>query len=159
MIKIRKAETQDIPEMIKILESAIHENFDGAGEYYFKEEYTDPNYKSFSGPYYSKKEFIKNNMSTLKERLKKPYEAFVLLGHDEFIGYIIIEQNKGRCWVNDLLIKKEHQQKGYGRKLYEHALKNKKEIYLWVNDANPAKKFWETLGFKTILKECLMKKN
>jgi GNAT superfamily N-acetyltransferase len=156
--EIRKANSKDIEYMIKILESSAHKNHDGAGEYYLRDEFTDPNYASTSGPYYSTNLFLKNNILNLRKRLRKPYTTYVLLLKKEIIGYIIIENYMNRYWVNDLVIKKEYRRFGYGKKLFNHALKNKKEVYLWVNDKNPGKKFWEKLGFKTILTESLMKK-
>jgi hypothetical protein len=53
MILIRKAKKEDLKSMILVFKKSIHNSYDGAGEYYFKEEYVDPNYKSLTGPYYS----------------------------------------------------------------------------------------------------------
>lgn len=156
--EIRKARLKDIKSMIKILESSAHKNHDGAGEYYLRDEFTDPNYASTSGPYYSANLFLKNNIQGLKKRLSKPYTAYVLLLKEEVIGYIIVEKYLNRYWVNDLVIKREYQKNGQGKKLFNHVLKGKKDVYLWVNDKNPGKKFWEKIGFKTILTESLMKK-
>ena len=157
-MKIRRATTKDVHAMYSILESADHQYFDGAAEYYYREEYTDPNYKSYKGPYYSPDYYKKANLKSLRERLAKPYTTYVLLEENVIVGYIIIEKHLGRLWVNDLLVHQDYQHKGYGKQLFAHVAKQGQETYLWVNDKNPAKQFWKELGFKEVLSECLMKK-
>jgi GNAT superfamily N-acetyltransferase len=158
MILIRKAKKEDLKSMILVFKKSIHNSYDGAGEYYFKEEYVDPNYKSLTGPYYSYNLFLKNNLLSLKERIEKPYFCYVLLLDEKLIGYIIIEKHLKRFWVNDLIIDVKYQKKGYGEMLFKYALKDKKDVYIWVNEKNKAKKFWEKQGFKKVLTEVLMKK-
>jgi len=158
MIKIRKANLKDVPEMEKVLLDAYHLNYCGAGEYYSKEELTDPNYASTSGPYNSNKIFLTNNYNSIKERLNNPFKAFVMHIDKEMVGYIIIEKHLGRTWVNDILITKRYQKKDFGKKLLDFALKKEKNVYLWVNAKNPAQQFWKKEGFKEVLKECLMKR-
>ena len=157
-MKIKKTTLKDIPLMKEILVNALHKDYSGAGEFYFREEYVDSNYKSMTGPYTSRKTFIKNNMKSLKERIEKPYHSYVLFSEKELLGYIIIEKHLNRYWINDLVIKKDFQNKGLGKILLDHVIKSKKNVYLWVNKKNPAKKFWEKQGFKDVLEEVLMKK-
>jgi GNAT superfamily N-acetyltransferase len=109
-------------------------------------------------PYYSYNIFLKNNLLSLKERIEKPYFCYVLLLDEKLIGYIIIEKHLKRFWVNDLIIDVKYQKKGYGEMLFKYALKDKKDVYIWVNEKNKAKKFWEKQGFKKVLTEVLMKK-
>lgn len=157
-IKIRKASLKDLKDIKNIFLNSVKKEYFGAGEYYFREELVDPNYKSLTGPYYSKEHFIKNNLKSLKERLVKPYLSYVMLFKKEMIGFIIIEKHLGRYWINDFVIKEEYQKKGYGDYFFKYLKKDKKEIYLWVNKKNPAKKFWEKEGFKEVLEEVLMKR-
>lgn len=157
-MKIRKASVKDIDFMKKIFLKSTHKDYFGAGEFYLREEYVDPNYKSMSGPYNSRKTFIKNNVESLKERVKAPYLSYVLISEKEIVGYIIVEKHLNRYWVNDLIIDKDHQNKGYAKSLLDKVIKDKKNVYLWVNTKNPAKKFWEKESFKEVLKESLMKR-
>lgn len=156
--KIREATERDILPIAEIYKQAIHRNYSGAGEYYLREEYTDPNYESSSGPYHTTETLLKSNLRTLKKRIKSPYTTYVILEKEKVVGYIIVENHLGRYWVNDLVISSEFRNKGYARELFDYAMKDKKDVYLWVTSKNPAKKFWEKLGFKEVLKESLMKK-
>ncbi|MBU0530088.1 MAG: GNAT family N-acetyltransferase [Nanoarchaeota archaeon] len=158
MIKIRKARLADANRMIQVLVDAYHGNYSAAGEYYSRQELVDPNYQITSGPYNSREVFVRENVKSLNKRLKSPFEAFVMFDDNDMIGYIIIENHLGRTWINDIIIKKNYQNKDLGRKLFLHATKNKKQIYLWVNMKNPAFKFWKKMGFNEVLKECLMMK-
>jgi ribosomal protein S18 acetylase RimI-like enzyme len=157
-IKIRKTTLKDLLQIKEILLNALHKDYFGAGEYYFREEFVDPNYSSLKGPYYSKEQFIKNNLKSLKERITKPYLSYVLFLKKEMVGYIIIEKHLKRYWINDFVIKKEFQDKGYGKIFFDFLIKDKKDVYIWVNKKNPAKKFWEKQGFKEVLEEVLMKR-
>ncbi len=157
-IKIKRITLKDILQIKEILINALHKDYSGAGEYYFREEFVDPNYSSLKGPYYSREQFITNNLNSLKERINKPYFSYGLFLKKEMIGYAIIEEHLKRYWINDFVIKKEFQDKGYGKLFFDFLIKDKKDVYLWVNNKNPAKRFWAKQGFKKVLEEVLMKR-
>ncbi|MFH0949092.1 MAG: GNAT family N-acetyltransferase [Candidatus Aenigmatarchaeota archaeon] len=159
MIKIRKAHSGDILQMVKVLQDAYHKNYSAAGEFYARQELVDPNYETTSGPFYSTKMFVAENVKSMRRRLKKPFKAFVMLDKNSIIGYIIIEDHLGRTWINDMVIKKDYQNRCLGKKLFRHATKGKNKVYLWVNTKNPALRFWKKQGFKELLRECLMIKD
>lgn len=108
----------------------------------------------------------------LKGKFKKPFKFFVAENRNEkIVGFVILENNNGKFWINNAMVKKEYQNKGIGKKLFNAVSKNeglyrkvnnfrynKKPIYLWVNVKNPAMKFWRKFGFREILRESLMRK-
>ncbi|MBU1102710.1 GNAT family N-acetyltransferase [Patescibacteria group bacterium] len=155
-LKIRRVNREDLPEIIKIIKKSYHKKYAAAGEYYSVQQFTDPNYATENGPYYSLGIFVESMISDLKNKFKKPFEFFVAEFNKELIAFIILEKNRQTFWVNNVIVKKEFQGKDIGRRLFEFVVKNKKPVYLWVNSKNPAKKFWSELGFKEILQETLM---
>jgi len=77
----------------------------------------------------------------------------------EILGYVVLFRHNDKVWLYDILIKKEHQNKGIGTALMNYICKNKK-ILLTVNDKN--KKgigFFKRFGFKPLLKDVLMIKS
>lgn len=156
---IRRANEKDLPEIIKIIKTSFHQNFAAAGEFYSAQQFVDPNYATATGPYYSLKTFIESMISDLKDKFCKPFDFFVAEINKEIVGFIIIENNKGKSWIVNIMVKKKYQRKNIGKKLFNFVVKNKKPIYLWVNVKNPAIKFWKKLGFKEVLRETLMIKN
>lgn len=154
-MKIRQATTDDVEGMKKVLIEAFHDSYIGAGEFYSSNQFVDPNYATSSGSYYDLKALLEDNLNNIGNRLEEPFKAFVAVDN-ELIGYAITEKHKGKLWINDLVVKPGKQKKGIGKKLFEAVTKNHDQVYIWVNSKNPAIKFWENLGFSTILEEKLM---
>ena len=94
---------------------------------------------------------------------KDPYipeipKYYVAEENGETVGFMFLNTNfYERFWIWDLMVKKAWQGKGVGKKLFETAAKDGKEIYINVNPENPAMAFWDKLGFKTIRKSVVMK--
>lgn len=153
---IRKATKKDLPEIIKIIETSFHKQYPAAGEFYSIQQFTDPNYATQNGPYYSLKCFVKSMVCELKNKFRKPFEFFVAEINKKIVGFIILENNAGNFWVNNIIVKKGYRGRDIGKKLFNFAAKNKRPLYLWINAKNPATKFWKKLGFKEILREVLM---
>ncbi len=158
-LRIRNAGHKDLAAIKKIIRSSYHKKYAAAGEYYSVQQFTDPNYASESGPYYSLGIFVQSMISDLKSKLEKPFEFFVAKLNKELVAFIILEKNGQAFWVNNIMVKKEFQGMNIGERLFEFTTKNKKPLYLWVNSKNPAKKFWSKIGFKKILQETLMFKS
>ena len=156
---IRRANKKDLPEIIKIVKNSFHRYYAAAGEFYSAQQLVDPNYTSQTGPYYSREFFVKSLIKDLKTKIKKPFEFLISSEGKKITGFIILENNHGHYWINNVMLKKEFQGRGTGKKLFNFAAKNKKPVYLWVNTKNPAINFWKKLGFKKILNETLMRKN
>ena len=154
-MKIRQATADDVEDMKKVLTEAFHESYIGAGEFYSSNEFVDPNYATSSGRYYNLQALLKDNLNNISNRLEEPFKAFVAV-ENEIIGYAITEKHNGKLWINDMVVKPDQQKKGIGKKLFEVATKNHEQVYIWVNSKNPAIKFWEKLGFDTVLEEKLM---
>jgi len=95
-------------------------------------------------------------ISDLEDKFDEPFEFFVAEINKEIVGFIILENNEGKFWICNIMVKKNCQGQNIGEKLFNFAIKNKNPIYLWVNVKNPAIKFWERLGFKKVLQEELM---
>lgn len=157
-MEIREAVIEDIDEMKEVLRDAFHNAHAAAGEFYSSNQFVDPNYASSAGPYYDTKTFLEDNLANIKNRLKEPFRALVAVEKNEIIGYLITETHKGKLWINDIIVKREHQKKGIGKKLFEVATKNHDSIHIWVNSKNPAIEFWKSLGFVEVLEEKLMVK-
>ena len=158
MVSIRRARAGDVGQMVDALVDAYHGNYSAAGEYYARQEMVDPNYETTSGPYYSRSMFVEENAKSIRSRLREPFRAFVLLDGKRIVGYIITEDHLGRTWINDTVIRRGYQSRGLGKRLFRHAARGKKEVYLWVNAKNPARDFWKREGFSEVLRECLMRK-
>lgn len=153
---IRRAIKKDLPKIVHIIETSFHQKYPAAGEFYSAQHFSDPNYASSTGPYYSPEIFIKSMVRDLKNKFRKPFDIFIAKINKKIVGFIIIENNARNFWINNMMIQKEYQGKGIGKKLFNYVFKNKKPIYLWVNAKNPATKFWAKLGFKEVLREILM---
>lgn len=156
-LKIRRATAKDLPALRRIFLAAYHASYAAAGEFYANRELVDPNYATSNGPYYKRDTYVRRNLESIKARLKPPFCCWLAVREKKLAGYIITERNQGKLWINDLLVSKSAQRSGIGRQLFEHATRGQKSIYLWVNSANPAQKFWKKMGFKLLLQESLMK--
>ncbi len=155
-LRVRRANKKDLPEIIEIIKGSYHKEYAAAGEFYSVQQFTDPNYATENGPYYSLKLFVASMVSDLENKLKKPFEFFVAESGKKIVAFVIIEKNKKAFWINNMMVKKEHQGGNIGKYLFEIVTKNKKPLYLWVNSKNPAKNFWLKVGFSEILQETLM---
>jgi len=157
-MKIRRATKKDLSKIIEIIKVTFHRRYPGMDNFYSAQQFADPYYASTAVPFYSKEVFIKSMISDLKNKFQKPFEIFVAEIEKEIAGFIILEKHLGNFWVNNMMIKKEYQGKGIGKKLFAFATKNKRPLYLGVNAKNPALKFWKRMGFKEISQDVLMVK-
>ena len=158
MVSIRKATIDDISHMKKIVRDAFHDDYAAAGEFYSVQQLVDQNYATQTGPYYNKDIFIEDIIRGLGEKFKEPFETFVACEDGKVVGFISMENNNGRHWVNNIFVNPEFQGQDVGRQLFDFATKGKGELWLWVNANNPAAAFWEKLGFKSVVHEKLMRK-
>ena len=155
---IRRAVLGDIEKIKAVVRSSFHENYAAAGEFYSAQQLADPNYATQTGPYYSREIFISDIINGLPEKLAKPFETFVACDGSKVAGFITIENNNGKRWVNTIFVGKSYQRLGLGKELFEFAAGGKGGLYLWVNSKNPAVGFWKKLGFRPVLQEMLMRK-
>jgi len=155
-MNIRKATKKDLPKIVKVIENSFHRQYPAAGEFYSAELFADPNYATATGPYYSPQVFLKSIICELKNKFRQPFKFLIAEINKEIVGFIILEKRTKHFWIHNIMVKKEYQKKGVGKKLFNVATQNKKPIYLWVNAKNPALKFWKKLGFKEVLRESLM---
>lgn len=158
MIVIRKATAKDVPGMKAAFREAWHEDYAAAGEYYASGQLVDPYYETSSGPFGSRKVLVESTADTIKDRISGPFTAFVACDGKKVVGYAICEKNRRQFWLNDLIVAKSHQKQGIGLKLFDTLAKEHDHLYLWVNEKNPAVRFWEKLGFRKVLGETLMLK-
>jgi GNAT superfamily N-acetyltransferase len=156
MIKIKKATKKDVPAMKGVLRAAWHDNYAAAGEYYATGEFVDPYYETSSGPYGSQKVLLESTAKTIKDRIGGSFSAFVACDGKKVVAYVIGERNLKQFWINDLIVSKKYQGQGLGIALFEQLAKKHGHLYLWVNEKNPAVKFWEKMGFRKVLGEQLM---
>lgn len=81
-----------------------------------------------------------------------PTSSFALLVDGRLAGGITTYAHEKSAWIGNFLVFKEYRKNGYGKRLFETALKSvadKKSIYL---NANPLlKKFYRSYGFR----ECI----
>lgn len=157
MVLIRRAVLEDLGQIKQIIKGSFHRDYAAAGEFYSVQQLADPNYATQTGPYYSGGAFISSIIDGLEEKLREPFDFFVACEGGEIGGFIIMEGNNGRHWVNNIFIRQDRQDRGIGKLLFDFATRGKKELYLWVNSNNPAVSFWEKLGFRTVLQERLMR--
>jgi len=155
-MKIRRVTKKDLPEIIEIIKTAFHYQYTGMDTFYCAQQFVDPYSTLTTAPLYSKEIFIKSMISDLKNKFKKPFEFFVAETKKEIVGFIVLEKHLGNFWINNMMVKKEYQGKGIGKKLFKFATKNKGPLYLGVNAKNPAFKFWKKMGFKEVLRDVLM---
>ena len=157
-MEIRESTIGDIDKMKEVLRDAFHDTYAGAGEFYSSSQLVDPNYSSGAGPYYDIKSFLEDNLTNIENHLKEPFKSFVAVENNEIVGYLIVEMHKGKLWINDVVVRRDYQKGGVGKKLFEIATKNQDNVYIWVNSKNPALNFWRKLGFGEVLEEKLMVK-
>jgi GNAT superfamily N-acetyltransferase len=155
-ITIRKATSRDVPAMKAAFRAAWHGDYAAAGEYYASGELVDPYYETSSGPYGSQDVLLESTADTIKDRIKAPFSAFVACDGEKVVGYAICEKNRNQFWVNDLIVSRNYQNRGIGGMLFNRLAKGRGSLYLWVNERNPAVKFWGKLGFRKVLGEMLM---
>ena len=106
--------------------------------------------------------FAKKKEETLKEELanmlnNEEEKVFVIENDKEIIGYISIKINNKTTksiWIDELMIDKDYQNKGYGKslinKVYQYAEENnckRIELNCWSFNEN-AKNFYHKQGFK-----------
>lgn len=154
---IRKAKKEDAKEIQEVFRDSYHKDYGAAGEYYSTEEFVDPNYATDGGPYGSQKEFVESLAKQLPERLKGR-EAYVAVHNNKIVGYIIGEKQNKKYWIYDIIVKKKYQNKKIGKTLVNKLIKNKCNVFCWVNAKNPALKFWKKFGFETVVKEILLRR-
>lgn len=157
MVIIRRAAPEDIEQIKGVIKGSFHKDYAAAGEFYSVQQMADPNYATQTGPYYSRGAFISSIIDGLEEKLSSPFDFFVACEYGKIAGFIIMENNKGRHWVNNIFIRQDRQGRGIAKRLFEFAARGRKEIYLWVNSDSPAVEFWGKLGFRTVLQERLMR--
>jgi ribosomal protein S18 acetylase RimI-like enzyme len=102
------------------------------------------------------KEFPYTKKSKVKaeKRVKeKNVFLFKLEEKNEFIGFIDVAFQQGTGWVYGLVVKEEFRNKGFGKKLLDHALNflrslGAKEARLFVKEKNlKAKRLYQSFGF------------
>ena len=54
----------------------------------------------------------------LEEKFNKPFEIFAACKNNNILRFIIIENNNGELWVNNIFIKKYQQGKGIEKQLF-----------------------------------------
>jgi len=92
----------------------------------------------------------------LNQHLKNPnYQYYLISENDEFLGFVGFEfhQEPETTKLHRIYFLKEAQGKGLGKKALEFVINqakksNDKRIILTVNKNNPARKFYESQGFK-----------
>jgi GNAT superfamily N-acetyltransferase len=81
-----------------------------------------------------------------------PTACFALLVDGKLAGGITTYAHEKSAWIGNFLVFGEHRKKGYGKRLFETALKALDGINLVCLNANPLlKKFYKSYGFK----ECI----
>lgn len=93
-----------------------------------------------------------------KERLRQDLNEHlshkrIIIINNKLVGvYAVHTTEKGDCFINEISLLREYQNRGIGRKILEEQLKENKEkgirTILQVFKDNPAKKLYEQLGFK-----------
>mgnify|MGYP002624530645 FL=1 len=154
-MEIRKAQEGDIPALISLLEQVLAVHHEIRPDL-FKER----------GTKYSEKE-----LASMLADSSRP--IFVLEDDGRVIGHAFVElrQNKEtrnakankELYLDDLVVDRRHQGKGYGKALYTFVRDFAKQngcdyITLNVWEGNEARKFYESLGLvtrKTTLEERL----
>jgi diamine N-acetyltransferase len=92
------------------------------------------------------------NIDTLREQMEHKGIQFLLLETDRPIGFAGFgPSDNGRYKLHKLYVDPDYHGNGYGQLLMGHILKHLPEncsgIELQVNKTNPAKSFYERLGF------------
>ena len=87
-----------------------------------------------------------NNLNT------NPFGMYLLyLEKDQIIGYIYYSDIYDRIEIIEFEVKEKHRKQGYGEKLLNALIKEKKPITLEVNKNNqPAINLYTKLGFNTV---------
>lgn len=103
--------------------------------------------------------FVENSVN---RHFENPFtKVFVLTENEEIIGLIILDIIYERMELVQIIVKEEHQQKGYGTKMMEHMLniaksKNLENITLEVKEDNiKAISLYQKFGFQ----KCAMRAN
>ena len=98
------------------------------------------------------------SLDALKDQMQKGQEFFIAELNEEPIGFASISRcDENTCKLNKLYVLPSVQKSGAGKALMDHVTElirsyNATRFILNVNRNNPAKHFYERLGF-TILKE------
>jgi len=141
---IRKAKKKDFAKFIKVDKEAWHNNYVGIMDYY---DGTEKPVKSIE---WDKEHFLYPNK-------EGKLSVFVAENNGEILGYVVLLGHLHRTWLEDILVRRKYQGKRVGTALVNYALKNKKRVFLTVNEKNKrAIKFFKKFGFKPILEDMLM---
>ncbi|KAA0010591.1 MAG: GNAT family N-acetyltransferase [Thermoplasmata archaeon] len=133
---IRRAREKDIGEFIKIYKSA---------------------YKRIGKYSYKKEKMIKWYYRWLLRRDENG--VFIAEVNGKAVGFIACDANWQSFFdekvgeIHEVAVMEEYKNRGIGKKLMEEAEKYLKEkghktIELWVGEENPAKRFYEKLGYE-----------
>lgn len=101
-----------------------------------------------------------NNAEKLKNNLKDQPDYYVLTIKNKIIGWIYFtldSEYENTAEIHALYILKEYQNKGYGKLLYNHAIKiimnnGLTKLIIGCLDGNPANEFYKHLGGKYLKK-------
>lgn len=99
-----------------------------------------------------KEEWLIDEFELQKTIERFPTACFALIVDGQFAGGITTYTHEKSAWIGNFLVFSKYRKKGYGKRLFETALKSlegKEPVYL---NANPLlKKFYKSYGFK----ECI----
>ena len=102
-------------------------------------------------------DFLPDNLYSLAQSKFENLEPMGIFAGDEMVGFAMYGNFGGVCWINRIMIDKEHQEKGYGKKAVELILDKLKtrpdcaEIRTsFVRQNALAEYFFGSLGFRRI---------
>lgn len=140
---IRKAIKKDFRQFDEVNKESFHDNYFGILDYYDRTE------NIAASTEWDRKNYFRKD--------KDKEHIYVAEKGRELLGYIILFTHAHRTWIYDIFVKKRYQGKGIGTALTRHAMKNKKKVFLTVNERNKkAIIFFKKFGFKPILEDMLM---
>lgn len=112
-------------------------------------------YESVGKYYYVSRSDAK---SYIKWLYRRDPDGFLVAYEGRIVGFVASDANwissRGRVGaVHELVVDPSHRGKGAGRSLLERAIERFRSlglsiVELWVGEDNPARKFYEKLGFK-----------
>jgi ribosomal protein S18 acetylase RimI-like enzyme len=141
---IRPAAVEDVSSIVRVRLGAI----------------TEQEIKGFLAPefaLYSSIEKLRTNWDK-ENRLKDGFEVFVAEAEGKIVGFIVFKMKRNYGYIDNIVVAKEEQRKGIGRKLVAYVEKFAKSqgIYKMMTDTtenaegNPWKSysFWLGLGYE-----------
>jgi ribosomal protein S18 acetylase RimI-like enzyme len=97
--------------------------------------------------------YLKNE-SDLWKAIEKSLEVFSIIENDKLIGFVrVLGDGITAVLIQDIIIRKEYQSKGIGKKLLNHVLEyyaHSRQIIILCDDEERLKSFYEASGLKEV---------